>query len=207
MLNDPSEQLIPIFGLAALEAQGKPLQTTLDKLLFLIKYAIVEDKAHWLTAEIGFSALAALIIVRSIKRRISRRYDWVKWVPEVLLAVIAFTGMFVSSRVNDPSIHSFVAFSSRLKWEAAGVAILGRVQLKDVPLFAFPLHSLNINLFKRTASTAMYVFIFLSTCIPLFIACRLISIVGFLDSIAAAKQNALRFGYSISPNRELVALG
>ena len=31
--------------------------------------------------------------------------------------------------------------------------------------------------------------------------------VGFLDSIVAAKQNAGRFGYSISPNRELVALG
>jgi len=35
----------------------------------------------------------------------------------------------------------------------------------------------------------------------------LIAVVGFLDSIVAAKQNASRFGYSISPNRELVALG
>ena len=34
-----------------------------------------------------------------------------------------------------------------------------------------------------------------------------IAVVGFLDSIVAAKQNAARFGYSISPNRELVALG
>jgi MFS superfamily sulfate permease-like transporter len=32
-------------------------------------------------------------------------------------------------------------------------------------------------------------------------------VVGFLDSIVAAKQNSARFGYSISPNRELVALG
>ena len=31
--------------------------------------------------------------------------------------------------------------------------------------------------------------------------------VGFLDSIVAAKQNGARFGHSISPNRELVALG
>lgn len=30
---------------------------------------------------------------------------------------------------------------------------------------------------------------------------------GFLDSIVAAKQNGARFGHSISPNRELVALG
>jgi len=36
---------------------------------------------------------------------------------------------------------------------------------------------------------------------------RLISAIGFLDSIIASKQAAARFGYSISPNRELVALG
>lgn len=36
---------------------------------------------------------------------------------------------------------------------------------------------------------------------------RMISVVGFLDSIVAAKQNSAKFGYSISPNRELVALG
>lgn len=35
----------------------------------------------------------------------------------------------------------------------------------------------------------------------------MISVIGFLDSIVAAKQNSSRFGYSISPNRELVALG
>ena len=34
-----------------------------------------------------------------------------------------------------------------------------------------------------------------------------VAVVGFLDSIVAAKQNAARFRYSISPNRELVALG
>lgn len=36
---------------------------------------------------------------------------------------------------------------------------------------------------------------------------RLISVAGFLDSIVAAKQNGARYGYSVSPNRELVALG
>ena len=35
----------------------------------------------------------------------------------------------------------------------------------------------------------------------------LITIIGFLDSTVAAKQNADRFGCTISPNRELVALG
>lgn len=33
------------------------------------------------------------------------------------------------------------------------------------------------------------------------------AVAGYIDSVVAAKQNAARFGYSISPNRELVALG
>ena len=44
------------------------------------------------------------------------------------------------------------------------------------------------------------------TDIPIF-DIRICVIVGFLDSIVAAKQNAGIYGYSISPNRELVALG
>lgn len=35
----------------------------------------------------------------------------------------------------------------------------------------------------------------------------LISIMGYIDSIVAAKQNASLHNYSMSPNRELVALG
>lgn len=46
-----------------------------------------------------------------------------------------------------------------------------------------------------------------SCCLANHVLFRLISVVGFLDSIVAAKQNAGRFGYTISPNRELVALG
>ena len=36
---------------------------------------------------------------------------------------------------------------------------------------------------------------------------RLAAVIGFLDSIVSAKQNAAKYQYSISPNRELVALG
>lgn len=36
---------------------------------------------------------------------------------------------------------------------------------------------------------------------------RTICVIGFLDSIVATKQMAMRFGYPVSPNRELVALG
>jgi MFS superfamily sulfate permease-like transporter len=34
-----------------------------------------------------------------------------------------------------------------------------------------------------------------------------VAVIGFLDSIVAAKQNGARFAHTVSPNRELVALG
>lgn len=81
--------------------------------------------------------------------------------------------------------------SSQFRWDKDGVDILGAVSISTGESFIeFPLSGSNIKLMHRTTSTAV-----------------LISIIGFLDSIVAAKQNAARFGYSISPNRELVALG
>jgi high affinity sulfate transporter 1 len=81
--------------------------------------------------------------------------------------------------------------SAQFKWEKLGLDILGAVNIKTgESLLQFPLQSSNLKFIRRTTSTAI-----------------LISVVGFLDSIVAGKQNAARFGYSVSPNRELVALG
>ncbi|KAI0067589.1 hypothetical protein BV25DRAFT_1818966 [Artomyces pyxidatus] len=81
--------------------------------------------------------------------------------------------------------------SDELRWDEDGIEILGSVPIKTGGhFFKFPLHHSHLKYLKGTTSTAV-----------------LISIIGFLDSIVAAKQNAARFGYSISPNRELVALG
>ncbi|KAF8806674.1 sulfate anion transporter [Phlegmacium glaucopus] len=81
--------------------------------------------------------------------------------------------------------------SAEFGWETHGIDILGPVDIQTgESLIEFPLKASNIKFLRRTTSTAI-----------------LISVVGFLDSIVAAKQNSARFGYSISPNRELVALG
>lgn len=81
--------------------------------------------------------------------------------------------------------------SSVYRWDKRGIAILGDVALsKDDSYFDFPLRQENLDWFKATTPTAI-----------------LISVIGFLDSLVAAKQNSGRFGYSISLNRELVALG
>ncbi|KAJ6590119.1 sulfate anion transporter [Mycena vulgaris] len=81
--------------------------------------------------------------------------------------------------------------SDEFNWDQEGVEILGAVPITSMKSFVqIPLQAANLKYLRRTTSTAM-----------------LICVVGFLDSIVAAKQNASRFGYSISPNRELVALG
>ncbi|CAA7260456.1 unnamed protein product [Cyclocybe aegerita] len=81
--------------------------------------------------------------------------------------------------------------SAQFDWDEAGVDILGAVDAHTgESLFEFPLKRSNLKFVHRTTSISI-----------------IIAVVGFLDSIVAAKQNAARFGYSISPNRELVALG
>ncbi|KAF9011581.1 sulfate anion transporter [Hymenopellis radicata] len=81
--------------------------------------------------------------------------------------------------------------SSQLRWDQDGVDILGSVNVSTGGSFLrFPFRSSNVRYLRRTTSTAV-----------------MISVIGYLDSIVAAKQSGARFGYSISPNRELVALG
>ncbi|KAG8899229.1 hypothetical protein FRC00_001742 [Tulasnella sp. 408] len=78
-----------------------------------------------------------------------------------------------------------------LGWGEKGVAILGEVHARGGgQLLANPISKRNLNYLKDTTSTAL-----------------LVAVAGYIDSVVAAKQNASRFGYSISPNRELVALG
>lgn len=81
--------------------------------------------------------------------------------------------------------------SDEFGWDEQGVSILGSVPVNVGGDFVrFPLHGRTLQYLRQTTSTAV-----------------LISVAGFLDSIVAAKQNAAKYGYSISPNRELVALG
>ncbi|KAI0048797.1 hypothetical protein FA95DRAFT_995286 [Auriscalpium vulgare] len=164
------EQLIPMLGLVALEHQLNP-QTTLEKMLFLLEHGFTN--MHKPTAIVSAGALAALVVLRALKRVVTRP-KWLARVPEVLVVVIVST-----------------ILSDEFRWDDDGIAILGDVPVNTGGHFLkFPLHHSHLKYLKQTTSAAV-----------------LISVIGFLDSIVAAKQNAARFGYSISPNRELVALG
>ncbi|THH10374.1 hypothetical protein EW146_g8389 [Bondarzewia mesenterica] len=164
------EQLIPMFGLTALEHQVNP-RTTLDKAVFLFEYGFTHF--HKPTTVVSFGALFALVFLRNVKRMFVR-YPWIYRIPEVLVVVIIST-----------------ILSDKFDWDQDGIEILGSVPINTGKHFlVFPLHHSHLKYLRATTSTAV-----------------LIVVIGFLDSIVAAKQNAARFGYSVSPNRELVALG
>lgn len=74
-------------------------------------------------------------------------------------------------------------------WDKHGVSVVGAIDAHQVKL-EVPWKGLDKGLIKDTLGTAIT-----------------ICICGFVDSIVAAKGESSRFHYSISPNRELVALG
>ncbi|KAG1738204.1 sulfate transporter family-domain-containing protein [Suillus lakei] len=163
------EQLIPMFGLVALENLMNP-ESTLDKIVFLLEFSWSDY--HKPTMLVSFGALLVLIFMRTFKGYFRRTW-WIERLPEVLIVVVLST-----------------IISGYLRWDEEGVDILGVIPIKTGGhFFNFPLKQ-SISYIRGTTSTAV-----------------LITIMGFLDSTVAAKQNADRFGYSISPNRELVALG
>ena len=80
-----------MFGLTKLHHVADP-ETTLDKLLFLIMNVFAN--ANRLTTIISFSALFALIAMRSFKDKYKGTW-WIYNMPEVFLVVVVSTSMFI----------------------------------------------------------------------------------------------------------------
>lgn len=79
-----------------------------------------------------------------------------------------------------------------MHWSEHGVDVLGKVSAGVVHVH-FPVHSRKMIKYAFSSDV-------LSSAVT-------IAIMGYVDSIVAAKQNASRYNYAISPNRELTALG
>ncbi|EJD46921.1 sulfate permease [Auricularia subglabra TFB-10046 SS5] len=135
-------------------------------------------RVHRPTAIIAFTALGALVALRFTKVAVTAAMPkYFFWVRYIPEVLFVVIG------------STFL--SDEFDFAEQGVTILGSIPIShDGHLFAFPLLSGNVRHLKATTSTAI-----------------LIAVVGFLDSIVAAKQTAARYGYTVSPNRELVALG
>ena len=77
-----------MFGLSALQRVSNP-QSTLDKMIFIIEHIFTD--AHEITTIISFSALLALVALRTFKNRF-KKYWFIYRLPEVFLVVVVATG-------------------------------------------------------------------------------------------------------------------
>jgi hypothetical protein len=87
-----SEQLVPMFGLVALEHTIHP-STTIEKIVFLVENVFTHSNR--ITTIISFSALAILMSLRYAKNMFQKHW-WIYRMPEVLVVVIISTSMFLS---------------------------------------------------------------------------------------------------------------
>ncbi|KAF9418774.1 hypothetical protein BGZ94_009601 [Podila epigama] len=75
------------------------------------------------------------------------------------------------------------------RWDKEGLAILGKMKGGNLLLPSLPVVPKGVSV------------------LSLFGTAVLISIIGFVKSIVVTKQYATKYNYSVSPNRELVAIG
>lgn len=120
--------------------------------------------------------------------------------PEILLLILITTVLSSTLNLSGPIYN---------------IPVLGKISVGEDQgsLFDFPIHpwkdgSGDWGWIRKTTGTSVFVY-FSSKSFPavLMTTFRMIAIIGYIDSVVAAKQNSDRFGYSVSSNREWVALG
>lgn len=157
-----------MLGLAHHLSKAAAPPTSILKLVWVMQNLGHVNKV---TMTLSVSSMAFLIVSKMLKTRY-KRYPALKYIPEILVAVVATTIM-----------------TRTFAWDQRGVDVLGMIKGgKDLP-FGLP-NKKHWKYFGATFPTA-----------------AVMAVVGFVDSIVAAKENASKFGYPVSPNRELVALG
>ncbi|CAG8504310.1 1974_t:CDS:2 [Acaulospora morrowiae] len=94
--------------------------------------------AHKLTATVSFSSLAFLLVSESLKSKLSKRYVWIQFVPEILTCVIIST-----------------ILCSIFKWYDDGLTILGNIKGGGFPRFQIP--AVNISYYKDCFEAAVLI--------------------------------------------------
>jgi MFS superfamily sulfate permease-like transporter len=219
-----------MLGLAALEQTlpTGPPSTTIEKTHFLFSNL---DQAHGPTSIVAFSSLAVLVLIRGLKVLIKSYYPGPAAGMEEIghhpSSAVQTPGISEGNGTNGPPLptsqpstststkptpiifkvllalpeillvillttllSSLLSFSSPSSpWH---IPVLGRITVSTHrdQLFSFPITKGNWKWVKKTTGTSV-----------------MIALIGYLDSVVAAKQNSDRFGYSVSSNREWVALG
>ncbi|GAA6020734.1 hypothetical protein JCM11491_003513 [Sporobolomyces phaffii] len=179
-------QSISILGLDQRLSQAHGASSTVpEKLVFLFTNL---QHTHRLTVLVSAVAAAILIGMKVLKGRLRGRKGakWIKFVPEVLIVVIGAT-----------------ILSHSLGWSTKGLETLGKISPSAVR-FSWPFSQPTGSGGSGRGGGKTHYLDYARSCLG---TASVIAILGFLDSIVAAKDMASRFDYPISPNRELTALG
>ncbi|CEP19242.1 hypothetical protein [Parasitella parasitica] len=164
------QQGIILLGLVHLSEENgiTEASSSIARLLFLLRNV---QYSHVLTASVSAASVAFLMMARVTKSKLAR-FRWFQLLPEVLLVVV---------------VSSLLTYYC--DWENKGLAILGTIEGKGIPLPSFP---------DFPDSKHMK---------DLLITAAMIAIIGFVESVVIAKTYSSKHNYSVSANRELVALG
>ncbi|KAL9547472.1 hypothetical protein PS6_007120 [Mucor atramentarius] len=164
------QQGIILLGLVHLSEENgiTEASSSIARLLFLIKSI---QYSHVLTTSVSAVSVAFLMIARVTKSKLAR-FRWFQLLPEVLLVVV---------------VSSLLTYFC--DWENKGLAILGTIEGKGIPLPSIPAFPDNKHMKDLLVTAAM------------------IAIIGFVESVVIAKTYSSKHNYSVSANRELVALG
>lgn len=170
------DQLIPELGLARIAAEtGVSHGSSVDKIEFIIRNL---GRAHKLTVIVAFVSFALMLVMRELKKRLQPRHNWVAYIPDRFLTVVAS-----------------IILSWQLDWEHQGVHVLGKVEATSGHIFTFrwPFSLSQMDIIRDSMSTS-----FLIALLGFFESSVAAKSLGGSDSIQ---------GMQLSPNRELVALG
>lgn len=164
------QQGIILLGLVTLsEEHGiTEASSSIARLLFLIKNI---QYSHVLTTSVSAVSVSFLVLARVTKSKLAK-FRWFQLLPEVLLVVI---------------ISSLLTYY--FDWEHKGLAILGNIDGKGIPLPSIPAFPQSKHMKDMIITAAM------------------IAIIGFVESVVITKTYSSKHNYSVSANRELVALG
>lgn len=164
------QQGIILLGLVTLsEEHGiTEASSSIARLLFLIKNI---QYSHVLTTSVSAASVSFLVLARVTKSKLAK-FKWFQLLPEVLLVVI---------------ISSLLTYY--FDWEHKGLAILGNIDGKGIPLPSIPAFPQSKHMKDMLVTAAM------------------IAVIGFVESVVITKTYSSKHNYSVSANRELVALG
>ncbi|KAI8058257.1 sulfate transporter family-domain-containing protein [Syncephalis plumigaleata] len=134
--------------------------------------------AHIPTALMGFGCIGALLTARLIKRRLARCRPHLVW-PQLVPEILLV-------------MVAAILVTRGLRLDQRGVGVLGDIDGAGAfPSLRWPpLHRLTWAQFRSLVTSA-----------------ALMTMVGFVESVAVTKQHAAKHHYTVSSNRELVALG